>query len=113
VEDLYSYKYGFRTGTDGTGKLAPLRLRAGSSIGQAFVLGHTCEGAYYALYDQADAYPDPETGRCTAISTQYVIEAIPAFVVEAATRSVNEDLDEAGFRRGDPGYGEQKSGGER
>ncbi|MFT5482818.1 MAG: hypothetical protein ACI9GW_001472 [Halieaceae bacterium] len=99
VEDLYNFKYGFRNGTDGTGQLAPIRLRAGSSIGQARVLGHTCEGAYYALYEHADANPDPDTGRCTAISIQYKIEAIPAFVVDTETQSLNEELDEAGNRR--------------
>lgn len=99
VEDLYNFKFGFRNATDGTGQLAPVRLRAGSSIGAAFVLGHTCEGAYYALYEHADADPDPETGRCTSISTQYRLTAIPAFVVDEETSSVNEELDAAGNRR--------------
>lgn len=101
VEDLYNFKFGYRTGTDGTGQLAPLRLRAGSSIGKAFVLGYTCEGAYYALHEHADADPDPETGACTSLSTQYQIRAIPAFVVAEATGSSNEALDEAGYRRSD------------
>lgn len=99
VEDAYDYKFGFRNGVDGTGELAPYRLRAGSSIGAAFVLGHTCEGAYHALYAHADAHPDPQTGRCTAISTQYVIEAVPAFVVDVETESINEELDDAGNRK--------------
>jgi hypothetical protein len=112
VEDLYNFKYGFRTGTDGTGQLAPLRLRAGSSIGKAFVLEHTCEGAYYALYEHADADPDPETGRCQAISTQYEIRAIPAFVVAEQTASSNAALDAAGFKRaGD--YGDDPETGEQ
>ena len=35
VEDLYNFAYGFRNGKDAKGELAPLQLRAGSSIGQA------------------------------------------------------------------------------
>ncbi len=99
VEDLYNYNYSFRNGTDGTGNLAPLRLRAGSAIGKAFVLGYTCEGAYQALYEFADADPDPATGRCRSISTQYQISALPAFVVNEATASSNAELDAAGFGR--------------
>ncbi|NND66586.1 MAG: hypothetical protein HKN19_03265 [Halioglobus sp.] len=101
VEDLYNYNYSFRSGTDGTGNLAPLRLRAGSAIGKAFVLGYTCEGIYQALYEYADADPDPDTGRCRAISTQYQISALPAFVVDEATASSNAILDAAGFGRAD------------
>lgn len=112
VEDLYNFKFGFRTGTDGTGELAPLRLRAGSSIGKAFVLNYSCEGAYQALYRHADADPDPETGACTSISTQYQIRAIPAFVVAEATGSTNEALDEAGYRRADD-YNDDSPSGEQ
>lgn len=112
VEALYNYMYGFRTGTDGTGQLAPLRLRAGSSIGKAFVLGYTCEGAYYALQELADADPDPETGACTSISTQYQLRAIPAFVVAEATGGINDELDAVGFRR--PGdYGDDTPAAEQ
>jgi hypothetical protein len=35
---------------------------------------------YYALRREADAFPDPRTGRNTAISAAYLIEAVPAFV---------------------------------
>jgi hypothetical protein len=41
----------------------------------------TCPGVYYALKRMADGYPDPKTGECTAISTAFNIEAIPAFVL--------------------------------
>ncbi len=41
----------------------------------------TCPGVYYALKRLADGNPDPNTGECTAISTAYAIEAIPAFVI--------------------------------
>jgi uncharacterized protein DUF1592/uncharacterized protein DUF1588/uncharacterized protein DUF1595/uncharacterized protein DUF1585/uncharacterized protein DUF1587 len=35
---------------------------------------------FYALRRYADAYPDPRTHRNTAISTAYMIEAVPAFI---------------------------------
>ena len=37
---------------------------------------------YYALKRNADAYPDPKTGRNTAISSAYRFTARPAFVVD-------------------------------
>lgn len=93
VEAAYDFQYGVRNGEDGAGRVAPLRHRMITSIGQARVLGHTCEGAWHALHAHADGHPDPETGRCTTISTQYRFEAIPAFVVEAETESLNAELD--------------------
>jgi hypothetical protein len=83
VEEMYDLQYGYRSGRDRHGNLAPIRLRQGTGNGAAFVLGHTCQGAYYALYDNADGHPDPATGKCTSISTQYRLEAIPAFVIDA------------------------------
>jgi Protein of unknown function (DUF1592)/Protein of unknown function (DUF1588)/Protein of unknown function (DUF1595)/Protein of unknown function (DUF1585)/Protein of unknown function (DUF1587) len=35
---------------------------------------------FYALRRNADAYPDPRTHRNTAISSAYMIEAVPAFI---------------------------------
>jgi hypothetical protein len=93
VEDLYDFQYGFRNGKDGAGKPANLQLRQISSIGQAGVLGHTCNGAYYELKRLADGHRDPKSGQCTAMSIQYRIKAIPAFVVDTATKSVNASLD--------------------
>jgi hypothetical protein len=82
VEELYDYGIGFRNGKGGDGELASLKLRVGSANGAARVLGYTCPGVYYSLYKYADGHPDAQTGRCTSISTQYWIKAIPAFVVE-------------------------------
>jgi hypothetical protein len=93
VEELYDFQYGFRNGKDAKGNPSPLQLRAGSSIGQAAVLGHTCQGAYYAMKQLADGHRDPKTGQCSSISTQYRIKAIPAFVVNSATESINSTLD--------------------
>lgn len=84
VEEMYDFQSGFRNGKVGKGELASLRLRVGSANGAARVLGYTCPGVYYSLYKYADGHPDPQTGRCTSISTQYRIKAIPAFVVDAA-----------------------------
>ena len=92
VDDLYDFQYGFRNGKNAKGEPADPRLIAISSNGQAAVLGHSCNGAYYALHEFADADPDPSTGKCESISTQYRIKAIPAFVVNAQTKSLNDDL---------------------
>ena len=93
VEDMYNFQFGYRDGKDGTGKPANQRLISGSANGAARVLGHTCNGVYYALKQFADGHRDPKTGQCNAISTQYRIKAIPAFVVNTPTQSVNSPLD--------------------
>ena len=43
--------------------------------------GYKCPAVYEAIHRLADGYPDPETGKCTAISTAYHIEAVPAFLI--------------------------------
>jgi hypothetical protein len=63
----------------------------GTGNGAARVLGYTCPGIYFALYEYADGDPD-QAGRCMSISTQYSFAAIPAFVVDVATESVNDKL---------------------
>jgi hypothetical protein len=92
VDELYDYQYAYRNGKNVTGAPAERKLIMVSGSGQAFVNGHTCNGAYYALHENADGDRDPKTGQCASISTQYRIKAIPAFVVDAKTRSVNSDL---------------------
>jgi hypothetical protein len=94
VEEMYDLQYGYRNGKDRNGNLAPLKLRAGTGNGAAFVLGHTCHGAYYALYQHADGHPDPATAKCTSISTQYRLKAIPAFVVDSETAATLETSDD-------------------
>jgi hypothetical protein len=42
---------------------------------------------YYALKRNADYDPDPKTGENRQISSAYLIEAVPAFAVPAATRT--------------------------
>ena len=92
VEAMYDYQFGYRSGKNAKGELGPLPLRLGTGNGAARVLGYTCPGIYFALHEYADGDPDPQTGRCTSISTQYSFSAIPAFVVDVATESVNDKL---------------------
>jgi hypothetical protein len=92
VDELYDYQYAYRNGKDAKGEPADRKLIMVSGSGQAYVNGHTCNGAYYALHEYADGDRDPKTGQCSSISTQYRIKAIPAFVVDAKTKSVNSDL---------------------
>lgn len=47
----------------------------------AFNRGFMCAGLYHAIARVADGHPDPETGRCTSISTALHFEARPAFVI--------------------------------
>ncbi len=91
VEDMYNLQFGARVSRNAKGELAPERLRLGTSVGRAGVLGHTCNGAYHALYQAADGHPDA-SGRCTSISTQYRLRVAPAFVVDTPTESVNAPL---------------------
>jgi hypothetical protein len=92
VEDMYNVQFGARASRNAKGELAPERLRLQTSMGRAGALGHTCHGAYQALYKAADGHRDPKTGRCTSISTQYRIRVAPAFVVDVPTQSVNTEL---------------------
>jgi len=58
-----------------------LYARQASRLG-AFTVGFRCPGMYGAVKRQADARPDPKTGACTAISTAFRMEGIPAFVID-------------------------------
>ena len=93
VEELYNFEFGFRNGKNGKGEPANPRLIVGSATGRAFTQTYTCNGVYHAMHELADGDPDPATGKCGSISTQYRLKAIPAFVVDARTQSVNEDLE--------------------
>jgi hypothetical protein len=89
IEAMYDMSYGFRTAKDANGKPAQEQLRVGSAVGASRVLGHTCNGGYYALQELADGDRNPRTGRCESISTQYRLSAIPAFVVDTPTGRAN------------------------
>jgi hypothetical protein len=40
-----------------------------------------CPSIYVAAHQLADGYPDPETGKCTAISSAFNFSAVAAFIV--------------------------------
>ncbi len=47
----------------------------------------SCPGIYVAARELADGFPDPETGECTALSSAFHVDAVPAFVIaDDATR---------------------------
>ena len=89
VADLYDVQFGYSKVSDLNGK--PLPASQGSIVanGAAAFFGYNCNGAYNALVAVADGHRDPKTGQCTAVSTQYRIRAIPAFVVDLETRDTN------------------------
>ena len=49
--------------------------------GVSAVASVDCAAEYKALQAMADASPDPKTGRCSAISLAYEVEAVPGFIV--------------------------------
>ena len=53
----------------------------------AYTVGFRCPALHAALARAADGSPDSETGACTAVSTAFRIEAIPAFVLEPPSTS--------------------------
>ncbi len=48
----------------------------------------SCPALYEAAKHLADGYPDPKTGECTAISSAFKIDAIPAFAVRDTVTAV-------------------------
>ena len=52
-----------------------------------------CPSIYVAAHELADGYPDPQTGKCTALSSAYNFSAVAAFVVHPNT---NEQTAAAG-----------------
>lgn len=95
VEDLYDESFGFRNAIKSDGSLAPENLRARSAHGKSRVLGYNCPGMYQALKKHADGHPD-DLGVFTSVSQQYVIKAIPAFIVDVPTESLNQSLTRVG-----------------
>ncbi|MDX2145567.1 MAG: hypothetical protein SFV19_19600 [Rhodospirillaceae bacterium] len=56
----------------------------------------SCPALYTAAKELADGYPDPATGECTAISSAFRFDALPAFVVH--TTNTAADSAKAGGR---------------
>jgi len=61
-----------------------------SGVVTSWLLAYNCPGVYEALHKLADGYPDPKTGKCTAISTALRVQAIPAFVIHPGGNTVAE-----------------------
>lgn len=59
---------------------------AGGSVNEANV-SIDVPGIYYALRNMADGRPDPETGMNMAISSSYIVEAVPAFIEHDAAQT--------------------------
>ena len=57
------------------------QFTAEGTVDGSVVGGYTCPGIYGAMHRLADGYPDPKTGKCTAISGAWEIKAVPAFVI--------------------------------
>lgn len=94
VENAYDVNFGYRdarAGHPGAPELGPERTRTNSAIGKSNHMGYTCPGIYHALLEHADGHFDPELGRCTSISVQFQIDAMPAFVVGIPARHQSAD----------------------
>jgi hypothetical protein len=61
----------------------------------------SCPGVYNALKRLADGDPDPRTGQCTTISSDYAIEGIPAFVIHPEGEGKSKTAQAAFERRQD------------
>jgi hypothetical protein len=48
---------------------------------QAAEIDMSCPAFFKALHKLADGYKDPATGKCTALSTAFKLDAVPAFVI--------------------------------
>lgn len=92
VEALYDLQYGFRNATNDKGEPAPAAMMTAIATGAASAMNRTCNGAYEAMYKLADGDPDPKTGRCTSLSTQYYFRATPAFIAQVESRGRNDGL---------------------
>jgi hypothetical protein len=82
VDEFYDFVVGYRQAKDATGKPIPVRAVSGRAAGSSTSAGLTCNGIYFALKQMADGQRDPKTGECQAISNQYKIKAVPAFVID-------------------------------
>jgi hypothetical protein len=58
-----------------------------SGVVTSWLLAYNCPGVYDALHKFADGYPDPKTGKCTAISTAFRVQAVPAFVIHPSVQT--------------------------
>jgi hypothetical protein len=87
--DLKAARLRLELSPDGTAKgllagylpLSDVDFSRTSKQAGAEMVGYDCPSFTQAFQRYADAYPDPKTGQCTAISTAFEIQAIPVFIV--------------------------------
>lgn len=91
VEALYDMQYAFRSARGDDGEPLGARGAMFATIATS-AIGRTCQGPYQAAYRLADGDYDPETGRCTSLSTQYVMRGTRAFIADVATQGANDNL---------------------
>ncbi len=88
VDELFDYLVAYRKALDMKGKPAATRRIIQTADGSSASAGLTCNGLYHAFRQLADGHRDPKTGQCSALSTQYRVWAIPAFVAEKPGKAV-------------------------
>jgi hypothetical protein len=81
IDEWFANNYNYQAAMTADGVPANAGYRWYSAIGTANSQGFTCNGLYQAMQRNADGDRDPATGRCSSLSTQYRIRAIPAFVI--------------------------------
>lgn len=70
-----------------------------SNMSVSILGGYTCPSLYLTAQRLADGFPDPVTGRCTALSAAYRIEAVPGFVIHPKTPATAVDRSQAALGR--------------
>jgi len=55
----------------------------------SIVLGFSCPALYHGAHRLADGHPDPDSGRCTSISSAFTFKGTPAFVIQQPSLAQN------------------------
>ena len=76
--------------------MADVDMTQGTKQAAAEMVKYDCPSLIQAIHRLADGYKDPKTGQCTALSTAFQIEAIPAFVIHPEDAKRTASADEAG-----------------
>jgi hypothetical protein len=77
--------------------MADVDMTHGTKQESAEMVKYDCPSLNQAIRRYADGYKDPKTGQCTALSTAFEIEAIPAFVIHP--EQARKTADAAGLRQ--------------
>ncbi len=59
-----------------------------SGLGFAATAQYSCPALHEAAYRLADGYPDPKTGKCTALSSSFLINTVAAFIDHPSNEKV-------------------------